>query len=57
MNPGFVVEKQPLAANRTDQPVLWKNGGSLEKYVGGKIRLRATIRDAKVYAVGFSSAP
>ena len=50
-----LLESEPLAANRTDQLVLWKNGGSLEKYVGGKIRLRATIRNAKVYAFGFSA--
>ena len=51
------LESEPIAGNVTDKLVSWKNGGSLKTHIGNKIRLRATIRNAKVYAFGFSSAP
>ena len=49
------LESEPIEGNVTETLVSWKNCGSLEKYVGSKLRLQATIRNAKVYAFGFMS--
>ena len=51
------LESEPMTGNVTDKLVSWKNSGSLRTHIGNKIRLRATIRNAKVYAFGFTSAP
>jgi hypothetical protein len=51
------LDSEPMAGDVTDQLVSWRNDGDLSTHLGNEIRIRATLRGAKLYAFGLTSAP
>jgi hypothetical protein len=45
-------ECEPIVADVTDEPVIWRNGRDLSKLIGKPIRLLFELRSARLYAFG-----